>query len=153
MTMLEVGRIAKAHGLNGEVVVDLITDRTERLEPGAVLTTKRGDLVVVASRPHQHRFIVSFEGINDRNAADRLAGVVLSAEALEDPEALWVHDLVGSRVIEVNGTERGTVVAVIANPAHDLLELESGALVPVVFVVSCANGVTTIEPPDGLFEE
>ena len=39
--MLEVGRVVKVHGLKGEVVVDLVTDRTERLEPGTVLSSRQ----------------------------------------------------------------------------------------------------------------
>jgi len=150
--LLEVGRIAKAHGLTGEVVVVLTTDRLERLEPGSVLHTDRGDLMVQSSRPHQGRHLVVFEGIADRTAAEALAGLVLRAEPLADPDALWVHELVGLPVVETNGAERGTVVAVIANPAHDLIELDSGALVPMPFVVDVADGRVTIEPPDGLFD-
>ncbi|MFM8826326.1 MAG: ribosome maturation factor RimM, partial [Actinomycetota bacterium] len=66
--------------------------------------------------------------------------------------AVWVHDLVGSRVVTADGTGVGTCVAVVQNPAHDLLELDSGALVPAPFVVSCADGVTVIDPPEGLFD-
>jgi 16S rRNA processing protein RimM len=150
--LLEVGRIVKAHGVRGEVVVDLVTDRVERVAPGTVLQSPRGALLVVASRPHQHRYLVLFEGVPDRTAAEALAGTVLSAEPLDEPETLWVHDLVGTRVVEVGGTDRGVVVAVVDNPAHELLELDSGALVPVVFVTSCEGGVTTIDPPPGLFE-
>ena len=150
--LLEVGRIGRAHGLKGEVMVDLITDRLERVAVGTVLSTDRGDLVVVGSRPHQKRFIVAFEGVGDRTAAEALAGTVLRAESVDDPEALWVHELVGTLVVEVGGVERGIVRAVQANPAHDLLVLESGALVPIVFVVSCVDGVTLIDPPPGLFD-
>jgi 16S rRNA processing protein RimM len=150
---LEVGRIAKAQGLKGEVVVDLVTDRVERLAPGSVLLTATGSLVVRTSRPHQHRFVVSFEGFATREQAEPLAGTVLLAEPLDDPEALWVHELVGAVVREQrSGIERGTVVAVMANPAHDLLELDSGALVPVPFVVSNIDGVCLIDPPEGLFD-
>ncbi len=63
-----------------------------------------------------------------------------------------MHDLIGSRVVEVGGLDRGACVAVIDNPAHDLLELDSGALVPVTFVVDNVDGVITIDPPEGLFE-
>ena len=150
--LLEVGRIGRAHGLKGEVMVDLITDRLDRVAVGTVLSTDRGNLVVAGSRPHQKRFIVAFEGVGDRAAAEALAGTVLRAESVDDPEALWVHELVGTLVVEVNGTERGVVRAVQANPAHDLLVLESGALVPIVFVVSCVDGVTLIDPPPGLFD-
>ena len=58
----------------------------------------------------------------------------------------------GSRVVEAGGTERGTCVGVLANPAHDILELDSGALVPVIFVTEFKDGVITIDPPDGLFD-
>ena len=150
--LLEVGRIGRAHGLKGEVMVDLITDRLDRVAVGTVLSTDRGDLVVAGSRPHQKRFIVAFEGVGDRTAAEGLAGTLLRAESVDDPEALWVHELVGTFVVEVSGVERGVVRAVQANPAHDLLVLESGALVPIVFVVSCVDGVTVIDPPPGLFD-
>jgi 16S rRNA processing protein RimM len=152
VTLLEVGRIARAHGLRGELVVELTTDREERVAPGSHLFTDRGELVVVASRPHLGRFIVAVEGCADRSAAEAMAGLVLRAEALDDPDALWAHEVIGSTVVERDGTERGRVVSVQANPAHDLLVLDSGALVPVVFVVSSSDGVTLIDPPAGLFE-
>lgn len=152
--LLEVGRIARAHGVRGEVMVDLVTERPERTVAGAVLQTDRGPLTVVDARPHQHRWIFRFAGVDGRSAAEALHGVVLRAEPLDDPDELWVHDLVGAEVVEERtGTVRGRCVAVLANPAHDLLELESGALVPVVFVVRSGDGRVVIDPPDGLFDD
>ena len=150
--LVQIGRITRPHGLRGEVLVDLVTDRHERVEPGTVLRSDRGDLVVRTARPHQGKWLVVFEGCADRTAAEGLAGVELRAEPLDDPDALWVDDLIGTEVVEVGGTRRGRVVAVLENPAHDLLELDTGALVPIVFVRSCADGVTTVDVPDGLFE-
>jgi 16S rRNA processing protein RimM len=151
--LLEVGRIARGHGLRGEVVVTLSSDRTERLAPGAVLACDTGHLVVRAARPHHDRWIVAFEGCTTRDEADALRGQVLRAEPLDDDaEELWVHDLVGAAVVTVAGDAVGRCTAVVANPAADLLELDSGALVPVVFVVDHAPGEVTIDPPDGLFE-
>ena len=80
--LLEVGRIAKAHGIRGEVNVLLTTERLERLAPGAVLRTRRGELEVVSSRPHQGGHLVAFKGVDDRNAADALRGLVLQALSL-----------------------------------------------------------------------
>lgn len=97
-------------------------------------------------------WIVEFDGVTDRTAAEALTGRDMFAEPIDDPDAVWVRDLIGSIVVERDGTERGRCVAVIANPAHDLLELDSGALVPAVFVVESVGGVTTIDPPDGLFD-
>jgi 16S rRNA processing protein RimM len=151
-SLLEVGRISRPHGLRGEVVVALTTDRTERLSPGTALATDKGVLVVQASRPHQERWIVAFEGHGTREQADELRGLVLRAEPLDDPDELWVHDLVGADVVTVDGEEVGRCTGVLANPASDLLELSSGALVPVVFVVDRVPGRVTIDPPDGLFD-
>jgi 16S rRNA processing protein RimM len=150
--LLEVGRITKPHGIKGEVQVDLVTDRRERVAPGSVLESDKGPLVVTSSRPHQGKWLVVFEGYADRTSAERLAGLVLRAEGIEDPEALWVDDLIGTEVVEVDGTRRGRVVTVLENPAHDILELDTGGLVPVVFVRSCVDGVTTVEVPEGLFD-
>jgi 16S rRNA processing protein RimM len=149
---LEVGRIAKSHGLRGEVNVALTTNRAERVAPGSVLFDGHDDLVVVASRPHLERWIVAFEGIDSREAADALRGRALWAEPIEDPDTMWVHQLIGARVVEVDGTERGTVDAVQSNPASDLLVLDSGALVPLTFVTGRAADVVTIDPPEGLFD-
>jgi len=151
---LEVGRVTKAHGLRGEVVVDLVSDYPEvRLARGSRLWAGAEEVVVAASRPFQQRWLVRLEGVDDRDGADRLAGRTLMADPIEDPEALWVHELIGSRVVEEgSGVERGRVVAVVANPAHELLELDSGALVPIVFVESYEDGITRIAPPDGLFD-
>lgn len=150
----EVGRIGRAHGVRGEVYVTLITDRVERVAPGARLRAGTRWLTVSASKAVKDRWLVRFDGIDDRTAAEQLTTAVLFAEPLAggDDDALWVHDLIGARVVEADGTDRGICVSVLANPAHDILELDSGALVPVVFVTDLANGVITIDPPDGLFE-
>ena len=149
--LLEVGRIGRAHGVKGEVYVSLSTDRADRLGGGSVLQTTGKPLTVVSAKESNGRWLVWFEGVADRTVAERLTGTALYAAPVDDPDALWVHDLIGATVVEVDGTPRGTCTAVLANPAHDILELESGALVPVIFVVSNEGGVVTIDPPDGLF--
>lgn len=144
--------MVKPHGLRGEVIVELVTNRFERLDPGSVLGGPAGPLEVVRSSPHQGRFIVAFAGVADREAADALRDAVLSAEALDDPDALWVHELVGAEVEDVAGASLGRVVAVEANPASDLLVLDGGGLVPLRFVVSAGAGRVVVDPPAGLLE-
>ena len=79
--LLEVGRIGRAHGLRGDVVVDLTTDRTmERTAPGAELWIADRKVVVAVARPHQQKWLVRFEGVEDRTAAESLRGRTLSAE-------------------------------------------------------------------------
>ena len=155
---LEVGRIAKPHGIRGEVVVDLVSNRPEqRLAPGTVLGGGPFDLEVVAARPHQSRWIVSFAGVVDRNGAEGLRGVVLSAEPLEpdgDDEVLWVHELIGAEVFDTVGRSHGLVESVEANPASDLLVLAGGRLVPLTFVVErTADGRVVVDPPLGLLDD
>ena len=155
MTLLEVGRIDKPHGVRGDVVVTLTTTERSRVDPGAELQAGARTLVVVTSRPHPHRFVVGFAGVSSREAAEALAGAVLHAEALEDtdPDDLWVHELVGSTVVEADGTQRGRIDAVQENPASDLLVLDSGALVPLRFVVGRDDdGRIVVEVPVGLFD-
>jgi 16S rRNA processing protein RimM len=151
--LLEVGRITKAHGVHGDVLVQLTTDRTERLAPGAVLSTDRGDLTVERSTRHHDRWIVHFAELAVREQADQWRGTVLRAEALDDDDdELWVHELIGATVALIDGTEVGIVDEVQANPAADLLVLDNGALVPVVFVTDHRDGTVTIDPPEGLFD-
>lgn len=97
--------------------------------------------------------MVAFEGIEGREGAERLRGTVLSGEPIDDPDVLWIHELIGSRVRDVDGVERGVVDSVQDNPASDLLILDSGALVPVAFIVDGpTGGVVVVDTPDGLFD-
>ena len=109
--------------------------------------------MVLRSSPHQGRWIVAFDGVEDRGAAEALRGTPLMAEPLHDGDALWVHELIGSEVVDLGGTSRGRVIAVVANPASDLLELEGGGLMPLRFVTSHTPGRIVIDPPVGLFDE
>jgi 16S rRNA processing protein RimM len=151
---LEVGRIGRAHGLRGEVVITPVSNIAARFAKGSTLWVDGSPLMITMSRPNQHRFVVRFEGVDGRDAAEALRGKLVEAEPLPDaPEGeLWVHELIGSEVRDRSGAEFGRVVSVEANPAHDLLVLEGGALVPMVFVVSSDPGVVVIDPPEGLFD-
>ncbi len=150
--LLEIGVIRRPHGVKGDTYVDLVTDREDRLAVGSRLWARGEWRTVVRSKRLPQRWLVHFEGFEDRTAIEALTNAPLHAEPVHDPDALWVHELVGSTVVELAGTQRGRCIGVLANPAHDILELDSGALVPVIFVLHCVDGVTTIDPPDGLFD-
>jgi 16S rRNA processing protein RimM len=155
MALLEIGQVVRPHGLSGEVVVSLVTNRLERLEPGSLLvataTGREFTLEVLSSRPHQRRYLVRFAGVNDHDAAEAIRGVVLHAEPLEDPEALFVHDLIGRELIDQHGISHGPVRTIQANPASDLLVVDDG-YVPMRFVTEVRDGSVVVEVPDGLFE-
>jgi 16S rRNA processing protein RimM len=173
MALLEVARIARAHGLRGEVVVALLTNREERLLPGSVLVVgpvhdstapvapaptkseaeQMRSLEVRASRPFQNRWLVNFEGVESREDAEALHGAVLMAEPVDDPDALFVHDLIGSELIDQHDVKRGVITAVQANPASDLLVVDGRFYVPVRFVTVSGGGSVRVDIPDGLFDE
>lgn len=156
--MLEVGRITKAHGIKGEVLVHLTGDRLERVAPGAVLSTKDGRrLVVRYATSHQGKWIVAFEGITDRTTAESMHATPLFAEPIEDPDTLFVHDLIGSTVVDAHsGAELGVVESVEANPASDLLVLagtDGQGLIPARFVVDRDDqGRLRVDVPEGLLD-
>ena len=142
----------KPHGLRGEVAVLLSTDVENRLDPGAVVHTDRGELSVERSSRHKEGWVVAFAGVATREGAEALRGLVLRAEAVDDPEALWVHELIGSEVFDQAGTPLGVIREVEANPASDLLVLDGGRLIPTVFVSSSEDGRVVVDVPEGLLD-
>ena len=158
--LLEVGRFGRPHGVKGQIYIKLSTDRSERVQVGARLWA--GEWFEVVARTSMantgvDRWVVGLAGFDDRNHIETLVNRVVWAEPIEDPDAGWVHQVIGATVIDAQGTDRGICIAVLKNPANDLLELESGALVPVLFVENVtANDdgsfIVKINPPDGLFE-
>ena len=151
--VLEVGRILRAHGLRGEVVVRFTSERGERRAAGAVAQGPSGPLTVEWARAGSGGdWVVKFAEVPDRTAAEAMHGAVLRAEAIDDPDELWVHELLGAVVVDQGGCERGTVTEVHEGSAADLLVLDTGHLVPVTFVVGKEPGRILVDTPDGLFE-
>jgi 16S rRNA processing protein RimM len=164
MTRLVVARIARAHALRGEVVLDVRTDDPlTRLAVGEVLATdppQAGPLTVLRRREHQGRTLVQFVEVADRTGAEALRGVnlVVDVGVSDEPDAWYPHELRGLRAELTDGTVVGTVVALEHLPAHDaLLVEETGGqrtLVPfvraIVPVVDTAGGRVVLDPPGGL---
>ena len=151
--LLEVGHIRRAHGLRGDVFVQLLSDSDARVAPGSILFADEEQLIVESSRVASNgRRIVKFDRIPDRTAAEKYANRALRGQPIDDPDALWAHEMIGKRVVEVDGTDHGRCVSIVANPAADLLELDSGALVPSNFVTAVDAAAVTVDTPDGLFD-
>jgi 16S rRNA processing protein RimM len=150
---LAVGHLRRPHGLKGDIFVQLTTDRRDRVDPGAELFGAGQLLKVEASRVGGNgRIVARFEQIPDRTAAEKFTNVELFAAPIEDPDAFWVHEMIGRRVVDQRGIDRGVCTMILANPAAEILELESGALVPSNFIVRIVDDVIEVDVPDGLFE-
>jgi len=168
---LVVARIGRAHGIRGEVTVEVRTDSPEeRFREGAVLhvVPPRGagglprTLTVASARDHRGVLLLGFDGIADRTAAESLRGALLEAEVADEatePDAWYDHQLVGLRVRDPRGSELGEIVSV-EHGAQDLLVVRLpggerlvpfvGALVPTVDV---AGGFVVVDAPPGLLDD
>lgn len=165
-----VGRVVKAHGLRGELVVESRTDNAdERFAPGSVLGVRaRGAaphaVTVLGARRHAERLLVTVEEVADRDAADALRSALLVAPgsdtALDDPDEFHDHDLEGLAAVLTDGTAVGEVAAVLHGAGGELLELTTPdgreVLVPfvaaIVVEVDVAGGRLVLDPPEGLLE-
>lgn len=161
---LVVARIGRAHGLRGEVGLDLRTDApAERLAVGTVLRTEPagvGPLTVESTRNQQDRWFVTFAEVTDRSGAESLRGVNLlvdTADSVEE-DAWYPHELRGLRAEHVDGRVLGTIAGLEHLPAHDMLVLVEASgersLIPfvrqIVPVVDVPGGRVVIDPPGGL---
>ncbi|KWX67427.1 ribosome maturation factor RimM [Mycobacterium sp. NAZ190054] len=169
---LVVGRVVKAHGVTGELSVEVRTDDPEnRFVPGAVLRGRpsRGgaerDYVIESVRPHGDRMLVRLAGVADRDTADALRGTLFLVDSadlppIEDPDEFYDHQLEGMVVATTDGRSVGTVAEVLHTAAGELLAVRDadGAEVLVPFVsaivvsVSLADNAIEIDPPEGLLD-
>jgi 16S rRNA processing protein RimM len=162
-----VARVGKAHGLRGEVTVQVLTDAPdERFVPGATFQTEpaaAGPLVLRSVRDNNGILLLGFDHTDDRSGAEALRGIKLLADVLaddEDEEVWYERDLVGLRVVTVGGVDVGEVTALQSRPAQDLLVLRltdgREALVPFVTAivpeVDVAGGRVVLDPPSGLLD-
>lgn len=175
---LVVGRVVKAHGVSGELIVEVRTDDPDtRFAAGSVLRGKslrgRGPArtyTIESVRQHGNRLLVRLAGITDRDAADAIRQTVFVIDSADlpeigDPDEFYDHQLEGLSVRTADGREVGSVVEVLHTAGGELLAvrptdgsgLGSGeVLVPfvsaIVKSVSLADRVIEIDPPDGLLD-
>jgi 16S rRNA processing protein RimM len=167
---LVVGRIGRAHGIKGEVSVEVRTDEPElRLAPGAVLATDpaaAGPLTIATGRVHSGRLMLRFEGVADRTAAEALRNTLLIAEVdpeelPEDPEEFYDHQLIDLDVVTVDGREIGRIAEISHLPYQDLLIVRrpDGTEVLIPFVgeivpeIDLEEQRAVIDPPPGLLDD
>ncbi|MEV0280635.1 ribosome maturation factor RimM [Streptomyces sp. NPDC050610] len=167
---LVVGRIGRAHGIKGEVTVEVRTDEPElRLGPGAVLATDpaaTGPLTIETGRVHSGRLLLRFAGVTDRTGAEALRNTLLIAEVdpeevPEDPEEYYDHQLMDLDVVTVDGAEIGRITEISHLPSQDLFIVErpDGSEVMIPFVAEIVPEIdleaqrAVIDPPPGLIDD
>ncbi|MBU7596139.1 ribosome maturation factor RimM [Streptomyces sp. P38-E01] len=167
---LVVARIGRAHGIKGEVTVEVRTDEPEqRLGPGAVLHTdpaERGPLTIETGRVHSGRLLLRFEGVRDRTGAEAIRNTLLIADidpedTPEDPEEYYDHQLIDLEVVTTEGVVVGRIEEIAHLPAQDLLIVRraDGGEVLVPFVTEIVPEIdldeqrAVIDPPPGLLAE
>ncbi|MFJ8443242.1 ribosome maturation factor RimM [Kitasatospora griseola] len=166
---LVVGKIGRAHGIRGDVSVEVRTDEPElRLGPGAVLLTDPagiGPLTVESGKVHSGRLLLRFAGVKDRTAAEALRGTFLIAEVdpeetPDDPDEYYDHQLIGLDVVLTDGTLIGELTEVVHLPYQDLLTVlrpdGTEVLIPfveqIVPVIDLDEQRAVITPPPGLID-
>jgi 16S rRNA processing protein RimM len=169
---LVVGRVARAHGITGELVVDVRTDDPEvRFARGNTLRGRGShggperSYTIESVRAHGGRLLLRLAGVDDRDSADALRGTLFLVDTgdlppITEPDEYYDHQLEGLRVRTVDGADIGTVAEVLHTAGGELLSVktEAGAEILVPFVtamvptVSLADGVVEIDPPDGLLD-
>lgn len=156
-----VGRIGRAHGIRGDLAVELRTDDPDkRFAVGSSVFCRHGELSVTSARSHSGKLLVHFAQVSDRTAAEAHHGCVLEADIdpddVPDDGSFYDRQLRGLKVL-VDGEDRGKVIDVLHLPAHDSLLIEfNGSEVQVPFVealvvdVDLAAGSVTISDRPGL---
>ncbi len=163
-----VGIVGRAHGIKGEVGIDVRTDEPERrFAPGAVLRREGGglELTVENVRDHSGRLLLRFLGYPDRTAVETLRGTVLVVDVdatarPDDDEEYYDRQLTGLRVLDAAGTEIGRVAEVVHLPEQDMLEIRTDddvRLVPFVQAlvpeVDLAAGTVRLADVPGLLTD
>ncbi|MDO5678535.1 MAG: ribosome maturation factor RimM [Propionibacteriaceae bacterium] len=163
-----VGRVGRAHGIKGDVFIDVRTDEpARRFRTGATLQLgeKRRPVTLAAVRWNKGKLVVSFEGAPDRTAVEQFTGELLydrvsESELPSEPEEYFDRQLVGLAVRDYAGIERGTVAEVLHLPAQDVLSLTIDAeerMVPfvqaLVPTVDLDGGFIQLAAVEGLLED
>jgi 16S rRNA processing protein RimM len=139
---LAVGKLRHAHGVHGEMLVEVLTDFPERLQPGTVLYLEAEvkQLRLVKSRPHREGLLMTFEGYSTPEEVSKFRNQTIFVKS-EDRPALangeyYHHQLIGLQVITHEGKLLGMVTEILETGASDVLVIRADTgvetLIPVV---------------------
>lgn len=126
-----VGRVSRAHGVQGEVAVLVLSEVEGRFAPGATLWLEDGrKLTVESSKPHRGGLLVRFREVRDREQAEGLQRALLVVPESSSPSlpegSWWDHQIEGCAVETDRGRPLGTVREVIHTAANDVWSVVDG---------------------------
>ena len=161
---LVVGFLRRAHGLQGEMLMDVVTDFPERLKPGTTIYVgeRHEPRIIETSRGHARGMLIRLQGVASpemTTAFRNQALYVLTADRPELPEGQYYHhQLLGSAVVDENGESLGILAEIIQTGANDVYvirglekrELLVPAIEGVVLEISPDRHLLRIRVPDGI---
>ena len=161
---LVVGRIGRAHGVQGEATIELRTDDPEtRFAIGQTVTLEDGrSLKISGNRWHNQILLLSFSGIKDRNQIEELRDQLLYAEVDTNntqPGEYHFQQLIGCEVLLPAGDKLGLVSEIVQLPGQDLLSVSTQkgeVLIPmvkqIIISIDVDKKIIKINPPEGLLD-
>jgi 16S rRNA processing protein RimM len=158
VSLIALGKVARAHGVRGKVLIAPYDPESQALgQLRRVEIGGREFRIALAERANLG-WLVALDGLGDRDAADALRGREVKAHREElpalDSGEMYAIDLIGFTVVDGQGIERGVVEDLEAAGPQDLLRLQGGALVPLALVKEILSDLRriVIDAPEGLFE-
>jgi 16S rRNA processing protein RimM len=162
-----VGKLRHAHGLQGELLLEVWTDFPERLRPGMLVYTgaERQPRKMLTRRQHNLGMLVMLEGLDTPEEAGKLRNQLVYLQTSQIPPLpdgeFYHHELIGMRVVNEAGVELGTIAEILETGANDVLVVrrENGGeiLIPVIdeIVLKIDTGakVMLIHQMDGLVSD
>lgn len=156
MERLAVGKVARAHGVRGRVLIAPYSADSESLGKVRRLWLGGREFEVARAEQANLGWLLALRGVDDRERADALRGQEVEVDRAELPPAgaheIYAVDLVGCEVVDQQGTPRGVVEDLEEAGPQDLLRLSGGALVPMGLVKEMNGRQIVIDAPEGLFE-
>jgi 16S rRNA processing protein RimM len=154
--LILIGRIVDAHGIRGAVkLVSFAANASDIQTYRPLLDSSGRNFAISKMKPAKDCFIADLEGVRDRNMAEALKGTDLYVTRAQLPDApqdeIYLADLAGKALV-AGGKTLGLIAGFQNYGAGDLIELDSGELVPLRFVASITD-VVTVELPDAYLDE
>ena len=155
--LLRIAKCGRVVGLKGEIALWPISNFEQRYEIGSCLIVEDDKALEIEKiRTKKDHYIVKFLGFDTREDIEDLVNKILYAKkldssVLEDGE-FFVDECLDADVIDSCGIFRGKVQKYIENASSDLLELDSGALVPFKFISRIEDDTIYLKEPEGLFD-